>query len=959
MTSIADRLLLAALLAMTASASGIAAAQNDDFFENKIRPILANNCFACHTTSALGGLRLDSREGLIKGGSRGSAIAPGDPEKSLLIHAVRQDGDLKMPKGGKLSATEVADLTEWVKAGAQWPQTAAAVKFTATPTIAERRNFWSFAPLRSQSPPSVKKPAWVRNDIDKFILSKLDEKGLTPVAAADPRTLLRRLYLDLTGLPPTPEEVEAFAKDPSQQAYAKVVDRLLASPQYGERWGRHWLDVARFGEDDMRGLARKGYEPYDNAYLYRDWVIRAFNDDMPFDLFLKAQLAGDQLDENLRAKMLPALGFLGLGPWYYDTNEPPIARADERHERVDAITRSMLGLTVGCARCHDHKYDPITNKDYYAIAGVIGDVVYHEYPLAPKKVVERWDEENKKTKDIEKMSTDFSQNASTELAEVLALKSDKYMVAAWNVAGEPKKSVAQAAADAKLDEEVLERWVEFLAKPPLYYPNLKSWQAMIASGGTVEAAQKLAREFKELLMGIMLEKRAADEKNNKIIAKGMPLDAKPSVILPNDFKSFFDRPQFDLTNLNVDRLNLWTDVFQRDLSAPETADPTQGRPGLLVFRGFSLERQLSPEWNAHINALRQEIEERRKAMPQYPFVQGVMDVTEPKDIQIHLRGSPYNLGDPVPRRFLEVLSEGDPQPFTKGSGRLELAESIVRTPITARVIANRVWKWHFGSGIVDTPSNFGQAGERPSHPELLEYLAKSLVDGGWSIKSLQRQILLSATYQLGSASDSKNMPQDPRDRLHWRFSRQRLDAEEIRDSMLKVAGNLDSTPGGPPAEIGDDKNYRRTVYGHVSRFKLDTFLQLFDFPSPTISSEGRNSTNVPVQRLYFLNSPFVYDQSAVLAKRIASEVGDENKIRRAYQLIYQRFPAAEEMQAALAFLKIDRERLAPKAGPPEAEPPSTAMTKPSSRKKENAAPADPWANYIRVLLSSNEFLYVN
>jgi hypothetical protein len=924
----------------------------------------------------------------MSGGDRGAAVTPGDPEKSLLIHAVRQDGDLKMPQGGKLKAAEIADLTEWVKMGAPWPQTRADVKVIATPSIAERKIFWSFVPLKTPNPPAVKKAQLVHNNVDKFIVAKLEEKGLNPVGPADPRTLIRRLYYDLIGLPPTSEEVEAFAKDPSPQAYTKMVDRLLASPQYGERWGRHWMDVARFGEDDMRGLARKGFEAYNNAYLYRDWVIRAFNDDMPFDEFVKAQLAGDQMDENVRAKMLPALGFLGQGPWYYDTNEPPIARADERHERVDTITRAMLGLTVGCARCHDHKYDPITSKDYYAIAGVIGDVVYHEYPLAPKKVVDRWEEENKKIKDIEKMSTEFSQNASAELAEILALQSGKYMVAAWNVAGEPKKTVAQAAADAKLDEEVLERWVGFLAKPPVYYPYLKAWQAMIAAGGTADTAQKLGREFQELLLGIMAEKHSVEEKNSKIIAKGMPLDPKPSVILPNDFKSFFDRPQFDLASLSADRMNLWTDVFQRDINAPETADPTQGRPGLLVFRGFALERQLSPEWNAHINVLKQEIDARRKAMPQYPFVHGVMDVEKPTDIQVHLRGSPYNLGDPVPRRFLEVLSDGDPKPFTKGSGRLELAESIVQTPLTARVIANRIWKWHFGTGIVDTPSNFGQAGERPTHPELLEYLAKSLVDSGWSIKSLQREILLSATYQRASTNDEKNIVEDPRNRLHWRFSRQRLDAEEIRDSMLIVSGKLDPTPGGPSPEIGDDDNFRRTVYGRVSRFKLDTYLQLFDFPSATISSEGRISTNVPVQRLFFLNSPFVYNQGAFLAKRIASEVGDENKIRKAYQLIYQRSAAPEEVQAALEFIKRDRERLTPATAPkegsagstvtgkltaaPETEAPTPSTDPPAqtsaperrrsggtANKKDNPSPADPWANYIRVLLSSNEFLYVD
>ena len=369
-----------------------------DFFESKVRPILANNCFSCHTASKLGDLRLDSAEAMLKGGTRGPAITPGDPDKSLLISAVLQtDPNLKMPMGGKLKDSEVADLSAWVKAGAVWPKTAtptttASGKYIISP---ERKKFWSLLPLSTPAVPAVKDTKWAKTNIDKFVLSNLEKQVLKPVPFASKLDLIRRATLDLTGLPPIPEEIAAFQKDTSPDAFAKVVDRLLESPHYGERWGRIWLDVARYGEDDYRSLNPnpKGYRPYPSAYAYRDWVIQSFNDDLPYDQFVLAQLAGDLLDSKIRYKTLPATGFLGLGPWYYDNGSNEVTRADERHDRVDAVTRGFLGLTVACARCHDHKYDPIPQTDYYSLAGVFFNTVYEEYPRAPKKIVDefsRW-----------------------------------------------------------------------------------------------------------------------------------------------------------------------------------------------------------------------------------------------------------------------------------------------------------------------------------------------------------------------------------------------------------------------------------------------------------------------------------------------------------------------------------------------------------------------------------------
>ena len=417
----------------------------DDFFETRVRPILATECFSCHTNSQLGGLRLDSREAMLRGGKSGPAITPGDPDKSLLVIAIRQTGDLKMPKGGKLPQEQIDAIVQWVRMGAVWPSTAKSVADAKDEGLIdpERRAFWSFKPLRPVPPPAVKDRSWPKTEIDRFILSRLEKEGLAPVGPADRRTLLRRATLDLTGIPPTAEEIDAFENDKSPDAFAKVVDRLLSSSQYGERWGRLWLDVARYGEDDYRSLdpMGRGFAPYPNAYLYRDWVVKAFNDDLPYDQFVRAQLAGDLLDEKTRVKTLPALGFLGQGQWYYDNGAVEVTRADERHDRIDVVSRGFLGLTVGCARCHDHKYDPIPTKDYYAMAGVFASTTYKEYPQVPQSVVDKYTDLEKKLKNKEKLLQEVLRTEGTQLSESLSLQASKYMQAAWRVGGEPKEDI--------------------------------------------------------------------------------------------------------------------------------------------------------------------------------------------------------------------------------------------------------------------------------------------------------------------------------------------------------------------------------------------------------------------------------------------------------------------------------------------------------------------------------------
>jgi hypothetical protein len=978
--------------------------------------VLANNCYNCHGNSQLGGLRLDSREGMLKGGKSGPAIVPGKSGDSLLVRAIQQTGStLKMPQGGKLKDDEIANIVAWVDAGASWPASAVTNtakgdgKYVIAP---ERRNFWSLQPLRDPKIPAVKDARWPKTSIDRFVLARLEQQGLKQVKPASKHDLLRRATFDLTGLPPTPEEIAAFEKDTAPDAFAKVVDRLLASPHYGERWGRVWLDVARYGEDDYRSLNPnpRGYRPYPNAFVYRDWVIQAFNDDLPYDAFVKAQLAGDLLDEKTRYKTLPATGFLGLGPWYYDNGSVEVTRADERHDRVDVVTRGFLGLTVACARCHDHKYDPIPQTDYYSLAGVFLNTSYHEYPRVPKSVLDQYtrveDEIEKKQKMLQTMQT----NLGTQMAESLAFKTSAYLQGVYDVVA-LKRDAETVVENRKLDYELLERWIKYMEKPTDKYKYKEAWQAMMkrtlatavagggrgGRGGAMPAAapsdttpppapagapatkvepkpaapetkaeampapepapatasapkpsatppagggfggfggggggrrgggagpgggnaevKKLADEFQENVVKVMLARKDLNEENEIIIAKSLDgtkkkkRASKPNEFITND--DFCPNCGLRLKNMPEDENNFWTEVFQRELR--DSDDPAAmmamggrgGKPGVLLFRGWGLESRSGSESQTQMATIRTDIEEARKKLePAYPFMHGVEDAAKPVELQLAIRGNPENLGPEVPRHFLSILSPGEPTPFSKGSGRLELAEDILKQPIAMRVIVNRIWKGHFGTGIVDSPSNFGTTGERPTNPDLLEYLASSFVKNGLSIKKLHREIMLSSVYQLSSDNDEANAAKDSGDRSYWRFERKRLEAEQLRDAVLLVSGNLDKSLGGPSVDLTPAYT-RRTVYGKVSRYKLDEYLQLFDFPAPNISAEKRFTTTVPLQRLFLMNSDFIQAESEQLAKRVATEPDNRSRIKKAYMLVYGREPSEQEIKLGIEYLHTE------------------------------------------------------
>lgn len=800
----------------------------DDAFEMRVRPVFTSVCFTCHTDHAI-----------LKDGNK-------------IVQAIRYNGALKMPPTGKLKDDQIEAIAAWVKAGAVWPE--ALKQPTAGPYVitAEQRNFWAFKPVVKPAAPEVANKKWAKTEIDRFILAKLEAAKLQPAAAADRRTLIRRATFDLIGLPPTPEEVAAFEADKSPEAFAKVVDRLLASPHYGERWGRFWLDVARYSDGKLNSERE---EPYPAAYRYRDWVIDAFNRDIPYDTFVKAQIAGDLMPD--AAQYRAGLGFYALSPEFQD-------------ERVDATTRGFMALTVACAQCHDHKFDPIPTRDYYSMLGVFSNTSLHETPLVPKDEVEKWQAQKKRADDAEKALKDYVDAQGQQLAEIFASQAAKYLMGAPGLDGETHATL-----------------MAYLKRPKLEHPYLAAWLR--------SHSQKDAGEFQAFLLKVNAEKKVVDDKNH--ITLGL-----------NPNRS--DLSSANLVSLERDKFVLWEDFF--------------GPRGLLHYPDGKIDRFLSGQFKEHLDALRADVAFAKKELPpQYPFLQTVEDAPKWKEQRVWLRGSKDNPGDPAPPHFLQILSKGEPAKFEK-KPRLELAEHIAspENPLTARVIVNRVWQHHFGQGLVRTPSNFGLQGDRPSHPELLDYLASRFVAEGWSIKKLHREMMLSSVYQLSAIQMSKNFEADPDNRLLWRFNRHRLDVEAMRDSLLFISGKLDEKAGGPPEKFGPT-DYRRTVYSYVSRYKLDSVLGLFDFPIPQGTSEQRMETNVPLQRLFFMNSDFVMEQSKSLASRFESST-ESPKIEQIYQVVYQRAPSVEERKLAVEFLK------------------ESTM-----------------AQYLQVLLSSNEFGFIN
>jgi hypothetical protein len=918
-------LILILLAALVASNYATAAGEEtgEEFFERHIRPLLVQHCYSCHGKGQTkGGLSLEHRAAMLAGGESGTAVVLNKPGESLLIRALEYD-ELQMPPNGKLAEAEIKLFQEWIARGAPWPEAKDAPGGIRTPgAITESdRQFWSFQPIRPQPLPHVRDAAWPREALDAFVLARLEAEELTPVVEAARQTLLRRATFDLTGLPPTIDEAEAFAGDASPDAYERLLDRLLASPRYGERWARHWLDVARYAEDQAHTFQARQYP---SGYRYRDYVINSLNADLPYDRFLQEQIAGDLLDGEDAARRLPALGFFALGPVYYaDAGCAPKAVADELDDRVDTLSRGLLGLTVSCARCHDHKFDPVTMRDYYALAGVFASSKYVEAPLAPAEVVAKYDEAVARVKEQEKSLASVQNEVGRETRAVLSAQTGQYIVAAWKLQNRRKTNAnTNASAIAKkenLHDFAVDAWAKFLsaenlAKKP-YLQGLKTvFEGQDAKADLSEDAAALAA-VQQAADALQLQVQAANAAKQELEAKhAAELAAAAPEAKDKVKKPTLDKPQADLLKDLVD-----------DAKGP------------FAIPNDKLDKVAMGESHQRLIAAKQELEERKKAVgPKYPFAHSLTE-GEPKNLKLHLRGDHKTLGDEAPRRFLEVLTSSTPTLFTQGSGRRELAEQIAsdENPLTARVITNRIWQHTFGRGLVGTPSNFGMLGERPTHPELLDDLASRFMERGWSLKWLQRQLMTSAVYRLSSVGEPKQFERDPDNRLLWRMNRRRLDIEAWRDAALASAGNLDLVLGGPSIDLNSGANRRRTLYAMVSRHNLNATLRLFDFPDPNLTSERRISTTVPMQQLFVMNSEFTIREAKSLAERVQREVTSDDgmRIELAYRLLFARMPSESERKLGLEFLQ-------------------TATLSPDAK-------LTPWDRYAQALLASNEFAFVD
>jgi hypothetical protein len=823
-------LLLSALSAVCASAAdphGDFTPEQLAFFEKNIRPVLISKCYDCHSATAKkvkGGLVLDTRDGTLAGGESGhSGVVPGNPAGSSIYEALLwTNDDMQMPPKEKLPADVVANFKKWIEMGAPDPRTSTGAPAAGKRTIdmTKGRKHWAFTAPANNTPPSTKNTEWARSTIDQWVLAGLENKNLQPAPDADRLTLIRRLAYDLTGLPPTPDEVKAFLADTSPDATKRVVEQYLDSERYGERWARHWLDVARYAESSGKDVNLL----YPQAWRYRDYVIESFKKDKPYDLFLKEQIAGDLMksrDKQDQAEKIVATGFLAIGSKGHNTRDRRQFAMDVADEQIDTLSQAMLGVTLACARCHDHKFDPFTQRDYYAMAGIF---LSSETLYGTRNQLQ-------------------NNNPST----LIELDED---------AGLP----AGLASISKAEVAILKQRQE----------------------QTARTAGEAMREF------------TANARNS------------------NDPAQSFIRTR-----------------ALRDAAEAREAE-------METFRDDGTPRTL---------------------------VMGMLDRANPINMPLLARGELSQPGEIIPRGLTEVLcAPGEPLNISQGSGRLDLAFWIASkdNPLTARVMVNRIWLKLFGKGIVDSPDNFGAMGSKPSHPELLDYLAVSFVEKGWSVKQIIKEIVLSRTYQLSSNSTPAGMETDPDNRLLWRMNPRRMDAEALRDSMLAVSGMLDLYPitGSPVTRAGEGREglidlFRemnnpsaayRSIYLPILRDQIPEFLALFDYPDASLVTGDRDSTNVPSQSLYLMNSRDVMTAASSFAKRVAQYEGDDReRLTHAFHLAYGRNPSEAEGQAARQFFtQFMQHELTGKASPDA----------------KKAAQGKALAVFCQSLLASTEFRFI-
>ncbi len=861
------------------AAAAAAAEDGEALFEREILPILQRSCLECHSHQAgraRGGLYLDSRSGWEAGGSSGPAIVPGDPGASLLIRAVRPgDAELQMPPEGKrLDPAQVAALERWVEAGAPDPR--------VLPSGEGGGAHWAFQPVVRPRPPEVRDSLWPRNAVDRFVLRRLEEQGMRPSPRADRDTLIRRACYTLLGLPPSPREIEAFREDRSPGAMERLVDRLLASPRYGERWGRHWLDVARYA--DTKGYVFEEERRFPYSYTYRDYVVDAFNRDLPYDRFVVEQLAADLLEDREDNRALAGLGFLTLGRRFLNNQHDII------DDRIDVASRGLMALTVSCARCHDHKYDPIPTADYYSLYGVFASSREpDERPLlaydedSPDYLGYRQELERKRQEWED--YRDAQQQGAVSLARS---QTGEYLKVLHDARGLDRSRTENLVRERKLGPVVAFRWQEHLAaigEDP--DPALSPW---IAASRADARSEPIGEALRRSLAG---EGSPVNPLVRKAILEGGPATMEE---LARIYGGLFAQVEEEALELGGEPLpDPDREALRQVLYRPGAP------PAIPLDQATQL---LDVPVQQKIRRLKRELDALPATHPGAPArAMSLEDRPSPVEPVVFLRGKPGSRGEAVPRQFLSLVEGEDRRPFTQGSGRLELARAIADpgNPLTARVIANRVWRHHFGRGLVDTPSDFGTRAPPPSHPELLDWLAATLVEDGWSLKRLHRRILLSSAWQQASDPSPLRQERDPENRWIWRMDRRRLELEPLRDTLLQAAGTLDLAMGGRPVEIAAPPYApRRSVYGYIERQNLPSMFRTFDLASPDSTSPGRFETTVPQQALFLLNSPFVIGLARSLEQEVLREGGDP--VESLYLRTLQRRPGPSERRQASRFL---------------------------------------------------------
>ncbi|MDE0626991.1 MAG: DUF1549 and DUF1553 domain-containing protein [Bryobacterales bacterium] len=884
--------------------AGSRAETGDEYFEKRVRPVLHEHCSQCHGEQ-IQSADIDFRD---PGSVIGNAVIIGD-ESSPLIRAVRYESTVKMPPTSKLPEDTIATLVDWVRMGAPWPgyEPVAEAGADEAGEVVESSH-WAFQPLADAEVPQVGDSAWVRNDIDRFVLAKLQENGLEPPAEAGKLTLLRRAKFDLQGLPPTEQEIRRFVGDSAPDAFARLAGDLLASPHYGERWGRHWLDVARYA--DSTGVDED--RPFGSSWRYRDYVVGAFNDDLPFDQFVREQIAGDLLAAPDGAPInelgIVATGFLALGPMALAQRDPIQKKYDVIDEQIDTTAKAFLGLTVACARCHDHKFDPILTSDYYALAGIFASTRtfddwrkngsrYYRHPLVDHETYERY-----------RMSVD----AVERLERILRV--DRQVALHRYVANGPATQLAayflasnESAEAEGMDPEWLGWFREYLEPRPSPPAHLARWRE--APQGREEAGNAYQEELLEVLSDRIgrLERWVEEAKS----ASGSePLEDLPE--FPRDLPSSA----------------LYSDLFNE--GGPFDLDPSE------------IGDRFEEQDRIRLDSLSSEIEGGRAAMPEEPPMANSVAEGESVRQRIFRRGQHKNPGRSVAKRFPLVLAGRDQPEIASGSGRLELADWLASdsNPLTARVMVNRVWLWHFGEGLVRTPNNFGIRGQQPTHPKLLDWLARRFIESGWSIKALHGLIMDSATYRASSTISEAAYEKDPENRLWSRYERRRLTIEELRDSYLQISGRMDPAVGGDTdlgsgrlaefvrnnRRIDPDEYTRRSIYLPLMRNKIPNLMGLFDFGDATTSSGQRSITNVAPQALYLINSRFAQGAAEEVAGSLAGPASE--RVRQTYRRILARPPSDLESDLAVGYVQAYSD-----AG-------------------------DGWTSLCKMLLASNEFHFV-